>query len=160
MSQEDFMQSWFHKARSVLLVGLPLALLLTSAALGNQPRLAIGGYDTVAYFTDGTPVPGTAEFQYQWHNITWQFASAAHRDLFTADPERYAAQYDGHCAIGVSVESGHKDTVDPEAWTIVNGKLYISHTKYWSDEWRKNVATNISRADANWPTVKNMPEPE
>jgi hypothetical protein len=72
MSQEDFMQSWFHKARSVLLVGLPLALLLTSAALGNQPRLAIGGYDTVAYFTDGKPVPGTAEFQYQWHDTTWQ----------------------------------------------------------------------------------------
>ncbi len=62
--------------------------------------------------------------------------------------------------MGVSVENGHKDTVDPEAWTIVNGKLYISHTKYWSDQWRKNEATNISRADANWPTVKKMSEPD
>ena len=54
---------------------------------------------------------------------------------------------------------GHKDTVDPEAFTIVNGKLYVNHTKYWTNEWRKNEAENISRADKNWQTVKDTPEP-
>ena len=56
-------------------------------------------------------------------------------------------------------ENGHKDTVDPEAFTIVNGKLYVNHTKYWTTEWRKNESENISRADKNWLTVKDTPEP-
>ena len=56
-------------------------------------------------------------------------------------------------------ENGHKDTVDPEAFTIVNGKLYVNHTKYWTTEWRKNEAEYISRADKNWSTVKDTPEP-
>lgn len=152
------MRSWFHRARSVLLAGLPLAVVFAASALGDEPRPAIGGYDTVAYFTDAKAVPGKPEFKYEWHDATWQFASAAHRDLFIADPEHYAAQYDGHCAMGVSFEGGHKDTVDPEAWTIVNGRLYVNHDMHWRDEWRKNAATNISRADTNWPTVKNTPE--
>jgi len=62
--------------------------------------------------------------------------------------------------MGVSYESGHKDTVDPEAWTIINGRLFVNHDMHWRDEWRKNAATNISRADANWPTVRNTPEPK
>ena len=86
-------------------------------------------------------------------------ASKDDLDLFTANPEKYAAQYDGHCAMGVSYESGHKDTVDPEAFTIVNGKLYVNHTKYWTTEWRKNESENISRADKNWVTVRHTPEP-
>ena len=77
--------------------------------------------------------------------------------FFRANPEKYAAQYDGHCAMGVSYENGHKDTVDPEAFTIVNGQLYVNHTKYWTNEWRKNEAENISRADKNWATVKDTP---
>jgi hypothetical protein len=62
--------------------------------------------------------------------------------------------------MGVAYEDGHKDTVDPEAFTIVNGKLYVNHTKYWTTEWRKNSAANISRGDKNWLTVKATPEPE
>jgi hypothetical protein len=61
--------------------------------------------------------------------------------------------------MGVGYENGHKDTVDPEAFTIVNGKLYVNHTKYWTTEWRKNEAENISHADKNWSTVKDTPEP-
>ena len=62
--------------------------------------------------------------------------------------------------MGVAYEKGHKDTVDPEAFTIVNVKLYLNHTKYWTTEWRKNEAANISRADKNWLAVKATPEPE
>lgn len=94
----------------------------------GSPRLAIGGYDTVAYHTK--------------------------------NPEKYAAQYDGHCAMGVAYENGHKDTVDPEAFTIVNGKLYVNHTKCWTTKWRENAEANIRQADKNWVTVKDSPEPE
>ena len=135
------------------------ALADTAPDMNGTPRLAIGGYDTVAYFTAGKAVPGSLDYQTTWHDARWQFASKTDLDLFVANPEKYAAQYDGHCAMGVAYENGHKDTVDPEAFTIVNGKLYVNHTKYWTTEWRKNEAENISRADKNWLTVKDAPEP-
>jgi len=131
----------------------------TRPSMSEAPRLAIGGYDTVAYFTVGKAVPGSLDYQTVWHDARWQFASKEDLDLFTANPEKYAAQYDGHCALGVAYENGHKDTVDPEAFTIVKGKLYINHTKYWTTEWRKNESENISRADKNWQTIKDTPEP-
>lgn len=135
------------------------ALADTAPEMSGGPRLAIGGYDTVAYFTVGKAVPGTLDYQTVWHDARWQFASKQDLELFVANPEKYAAQYDGHCAMGVAYENGHKDTVDPEAFTIVNGKLYVNYTKYWTTEWRKAESENISRADKNWATVKNSPEP-
>jgi enamine deaminase RidA (YjgF/YER057c/UK114 family) len=131
-------------------------------AWGEEARLSISGYDPVAYFTDGKPVPGSSEIQYVWHDARWRFASAAHRDLFVGDPNRYAAQYDGYCAGGMAggaVFGPHKDTVDPEAWAIVDGKLYLTHTRYTLERWRPNVAENIKRADANWSVVAHQPEP-
>jgi hypothetical protein len=145
---------------------LPLALLISPAmgdvmsAMDSSPRLAIGGYDTVSYHTRGEAVPGNVDYQTIWHDARWQFSSKENLDLFTKDPEKYAAQYDGHCAMGVSIDSGHKSKIDPQAWAIVDGKLYVNYNKHWADEFLKNTATNISRADANWPVVKNMPEPK
>jgi enamine deaminase RidA (YjgF/YER057c/UK114 family)/YHS domain-containing protein len=136
-----------------------LAYLLMPAAWGEEARLAIGGYDAVAYFTDGKPVPGSTEFEYLWHGARWRFASAAHRDHFVKDPERYAPQYDGYCAMGVAWKDPHKDTVDPQAWAIVDGKLYLTHTTRGLDGWRQDADRNIKTADANWPIVKGQTEP-
>jgi len=73
------------------------------------------------------------------------------RDLFVKDPDRYTPQYDGYCAMGVSNgEAAHKDTVDPEAWAIVDGKRYFTHNKYWLQVWREQAEQYIKRADANW----------
>ena len=154
--------------RSLAVFAAGLTILAVVPAFGadvaptwdGTPRLAIGGYDTVAYHTKGKAIPGSPDYQTIWHDARWQFASKEDLDLFTKDPEKYAARYDGHCAMGVAYEDGHKDTVDPEAFTIVDGKLYLNHTKYWALEWRKNSAENISRADKNWVTVKDTPEPE
>jgi hypothetical protein len=73
----------------------------TAPQMSGTPRLAIDGYDTVAYFTVGKAVPGTLEYQTIWHGARWQFATKQDLDLFTANPTKYAAQYDGHCAMGV-----------------------------------------------------------
>jgi hypothetical protein len=140
--------------------GVPTSEENMAPDMAGLRRLAIGGYDTVAYHTIGKAVPGSLEYQTIWNNARWQFSSKENLDLFTKDPEKYAAQYDGHSAMGVAYENGHKDTVDPEAFTIVNGKLYLNHTKYWAIEWRKNSSENIGRADKNWLTVKGTPEPE
>ena len=145
-------------AIALTMIALP-ALADTAPEMSGMPRLAIGGYDTVAYFTLGKAVLGSLDYQTVWHDARWQFANKEDLALFAANPEKYAAQYDGHCAMGVAYENGHKDTVDPEAFTIVNGKLYVNHTKYWTTERRKNESENISRADKNWVTVKDTPEP-
>jgi enamine deaminase RidA (YjgF/YER057c/UK114 family) len=157
------MWAWFCRARSsAALLGFLLVLLFYPAARGGETRLAISGYDPVAYFTDRKPAPGKPEFEHVWHDARWRFASAAHRDLFVGDPNHYAPQYDGYCAGGVAdaaVFGPHKDTVDPEAWAIVDGKLYLTHTRYSMGRWQPNLAENIKRADANWPAVAQQPEP-
>ena len=78
--------------------GLLSVVAAGPVAWGDEARIAIAGYDAVAYFTDAKPVPGRTEFEYAWHDARWQFASSAHRDLFIGNPEHYAPQYDGYCA--------------------------------------------------------------
>ena len=130
------------------------------AARSEEPKLSISGYDTVAYFTDGKPVQGKSEFEYLWHKLRWRFANGEHRDLFVKDPNRYAPQYDGYCAMGTSNEAeAHKDTVDPEAWAIVDGKLYLTHNQYWLQVWREKAEEYIKRADASWQAVAELSEP-
>ena len=118
---------------SAALTGLLFAAILAPDARSEEPKLSISGYDPVAYFTDGKPVQGKSEFEYLWHKLRWRFANDAHRQSFAKDPDRYAPQYDGYCAMGVSNDdAAHKDTVDPEAWAIVDGKLYLTHRhKLW-----------------------------
>jgi hypothetical protein len=141
-----------------LYLGLIFLSLVLQPAWGGETRLAIRGYDPVAYFTDGAPVPGKSEFEHEWQRSRWRFASAAHRDLFTADPDRYAPQYDGYCAMGVAQGQGHKSEVDPEAWAIVDGKLYLTFDRFWLGKWREDISANIKQANENWPTVKEQPE--
>jgi enamine deaminase RidA (YjgF/YER057c/UK114 family) len=138
-------------------------LLAASPSRADETKLAISGYDPVAYFTDGKPTPGQSEFEHRWHNARWRFASAAHRDSFAGNPDRYAPQYDGYCAVGVTgvdFAAPHKDTVDPEVWTIIDGKLYLAHGRgaFW-DEWREKAAEKIKSADESWKFVKNQAEP-
>jgi enamine deaminase RidA (YjgF/YER057c/UK114 family) len=158
--EENTMRMAYFSPRSRLaMVASLLFCLLAPTARGDETRLSISGYDPVAYFTDGKPVPGSSKFEYVWHDARWRFASAAHRDLFVKDPERYAPQYDGYCALGVAWGQPHKDTVDPNAWAIVDGKLYLSHSPRGLLAWQEKAAENIKRADQNWPTVEHQAEP-
>jgi enamine deaminase RidA (YjgF/YER057c/UK114 family) len=146
--------------RGVVLLGLLFAALAGSPARGDEPRLSISGYDPVAYFTLGRPLQGKPEFEYVWRRSRWRFASGEHRDLFIRDPHRYAPQYDGYCAMGAADQAvAHKDTVDPEAWAIVDGKLYLVRTRYWLERWRERVEEYIRRADADWGVVADLPDP-
>jgi len=145
---------------SAALAGLVFATVVVSTARSEEPKLSISGYDPVAYFTDRKPVPGNAEFEYLWHKLRWRFANDAHRASFAKDPDRYTPQYDGYCAMGVADgAAGHKDTVDPEAWAIVDGKLYLTHVPQGMDAWRQSAAEYINKADANWAVVKDLSEP-
>lgn len=115
--------------------------------------IAIRGTDPVAYFTQGEPVSGSAEYTYDWNGATWQFASAEHRDLFAANPEQYAPEYGGYCAWAVS--QGYTASIDPEAWKIVDGQLYLNYDKRVQQRWARDIPGNIAKANQNWPDVLN-----
>jgi len=150
-----------HLKLSAMLAGLLLATGLSTAARSEEPKLSTSGYDPVAYFTDGKPTQGKAEIEYLWHKLAWRFASPAHRDLFAKDPDHYAPQYDGYCALGVAVDDAeHKDTIDPQAWAIVDGKLYLVHNQYWLQVWQEKAEEHIKQANKDWDVVKNLAAPE
>jgi hypothetical protein len=113
--------------------------------------VAIDGYDPVAYFVDGAPREGSKQFTFDWSGASWRFASAAHRDLFAADPAKYAPQYGGYCAWAV----GHGSTagIDPEAWTIRDGKLYLNYDLEIRYKWLGDVPGWIAKGDENWPKL-------
>lgn len=113
--------------------------------------IAIRGADPVAYFTDSAFVQGSSEFSHKWNGVTWQFASAENRDAFAADPDAFAPQYGGFCAWAVS--QGYTADIDPEAWKIVDGKLYLNYNQSIQKKWSKDIPGNIAKADQNWPSV-------
>lgn len=113
---------------------------------------AIRGYDPVAYFTQGKPVKGSSDYEYEWKGATWRFSSAEHRDAFKANPEKYAPQYGGHCAWAVS--QGYTASTVPEAWRIVDGKLYLNYSLGVKATWEQDVPGNIAKGDKNWPGLK------
>jgi YHS domain-containing protein len=112
--------------------------------------LALKGYDAVAYFTEGKPVKGGKDFEYAWSGARWQFSSAANRDLFKANPEKYAPQNGGYCTWAVS--KGYTASISPNAWKVVNGKLYLNHPLA-KGKFEKDVQGAIARADENWPKI-------
>jgi len=120
----------------------------------DSNHVAIKGYDTVAYFTDGKAVKGSSAFEYFYDDAKWQFSSATHRDLFAADPDRYMPQYGGFCA-GAMV-FGDLTPADPEAWVIVDGKLYMVAKKAMVEGWKADAAENIGAADKQWPDVQQQ----
>ncbi len=124
-----------------------------SAPVFTADGAAIHGYDPVAYFTEGRPVPGDAQFTHPYQGATWRFASSANRDRFAADPQKYAPQYGGYCAYAVA--KGSTASTDPEAWSIVDDKLYLNYSSGVQKLWSRDIAGNISKADANWPGLRN-----
>ena len=110
--------------RRTILQGLALSAVLAVPALAQDALpLALKGYDPVAYFTDGKPTPGTAAYEITFDGQRYRFASAQHRDLFKASPDKYAPQFGGLCAMNLS--RGVKRESDPHNWVISNGNLYV-----------------------------------
>ncbi len=125
----------------------------SSINTGYFGGVAIEGFDTVAYFTDGRAIKGSEQFAYDWLGVTWMFANAEHRDLFAKQPLSYAPQYGGHCALGTSLGESTIN-IDPEAWSIVDGKLYLQYSKGGREQWERDRAARIVAADQKWPEVK------
>ncbi|MES2148566.1 MAG: YHS domain-containing (seleno)protein [Pseudomonadota bacterium] len=113
---------------------------------------ALKGYDPVAYFAQQKALKGDPRFTHQWQGSEWRFASAENLQAFKADPEKYAPQFGGYCAYGVS--QGYAPAVDPTAYTIVDGKLYLNYNATVSLKWNADREGYISLGRQNWPALK------
>jgi YHS domain-containing protein len=131
----------------------------TAVNTGYFGGVAIEGHDTVAYFTDGQATKGSEEFAYDWLGATWYFATAEHRDLFAGQPVQYAPQYGGHCAMGTAFGESTAN-IDPEAWAIVDGKLYLQYSKGAREAWEQDRADRIAAGDQKWPEIAARMESE
>jgi YHS domain-containing protein len=146
-----------------LLGSVTFAAMLTLSAAGfagayfEKGGAAIEGHDPVAYFKQNKPVKGSTTFSATHQGSTFHFASAANRDAFVADPEKYAPQYGGFCAYAVA--SGYKAKIEPDAFTIVNGKLYLNYDQSIQRRWRRDIPGYIRKGDHNWPEVSKKPFP-
>ena len=142
------------------MIGSLVFLLLFSFAVQAQksevfstPEGAIHGYDPVSYFSEHKPVKGDKNYKMNWNSATWYFASQKNLELFKLNPQMYAPQYGGYCAYGLA--DGHKASTDPQAWTIVNGKLYLNYNKEVQGYWNKKQGEYILTADKHWPDIKD-----
>lgn len=144
---------------------LPLAMAFAFAGISTAIAdevfitngVAIHGYDPVAYFFDHKPVKGTKRFTASYEGATFYFASAARRDAFKSDPARYAPQYGGYCAFGIA--EGHEAPTEPQAFTVVDGKLYLNYNDDVLQTWRKDMPGYVNMANANWDAVKIQAAP-
>ncbi len=114
---------------------------------------AINGYDPVAYFTQEKPVKGDTTHKYNWDWAEWRFSSAENLATFAGNPEKYAPKYGGYCAYAVS--RGYTAPTDPEAWSVVDGALYLNYSKGVRSRWQSDQAANIVVGDKNWPGLRD-----
>tara|TARA_R110002096_G_scaffold7102_3_gene31475 strand:+ start:5210 stop:5656 length:447 start_codon:yes stop_codon:yes gene_type:complete len=133
-------------------IATPVFAAKAKIFVGNN-GFAINGYDPVAYFTQSTPVEGMDSYKSEYMDATFLFSSAENKAMFDENPAQYAPQYGGYCAYAVS--KGYTAKTEPDAWTVVDDRLYLNFDTGVRDVWRRDIPGNIERANANWPDVVN-----
>ncbi len=146
----------FHRQliAGLLILGNALTALADNSTETDANDVILAGHDAVAYFTESKPVPGRPDFTAQYQGAVYRFASTENRDLFRANPAKYAPAYGGYCALGASF--GKKFEIDGKAFEIVEGRLYVNKNIKIYNTWKKDIPTNIVKAEGQWPTIKNV----
>lgn len=132
-----------------------LLMLSAPASAGSEVNtgyfgnVAIKGYDPVAYFTERKAMEGSREHTLRWLGADWRFISAGNKRAFAANPQRYAPQYGGHCATGLAIHGGLTKDIDPEAWAIIDGKLYLNYSKL-TNQMLTDGEVTTQKADTKW----------
>lgn len=150
---------WYNQMTTWRKVLTFVLMLTTFSAYAGDPvytgffnNKAVSGYDPVAYFTEGKPIKGKSEFEYDYKGADWYFSTQENLELFKANPEKYAPQYGGFCAWAVAAKHDRAPG-DPEYWRIVDGKLYLNYDKSVQEKWEQDVPGFIAEADRYWPTL-------
>ena len=144
--------------RSIGLIGILIMLSISQSVIAKnginanaKTGLAIEGYDPVAYFKQNEARPGEEAYSYEYNGITWRFTNQQNRQSFIDAPHQYLPQYGGFCAFAAS-RNAIAD-VDPLAWTIDQGKLYLNYSLGVRNKWRTDQTPNIKKADGFWPEL-------
>jgi len=116
---------------------------------GTFSSLAVGGYDTVAYFKQGKAVEGNSTYSTKYKGATWQFASKENLDAFVANPTAFAPQFGGYCAWAIA--QNYTASGDPQVWSLVQGKLYLNYNREVAAKWSKDIPGFIAAGNKNWP---------
>lgn len=145
-------QRFPHVLAAVLLLALGFSWTTRASEVHVTDGVALKGHDPVAYFTAGKPRRGLPYLRAEHGGAAYLFATPESRDAFKADPARYLPQYGGYCAFGVA--GGYKADIDPAAFSIVEGKLYLNYNASVQRDWSKDTSGFIRKADVRWPEVK------
>lgn len=143
----------------VLFIGIAVGLAACSndgefVAVNTDPDgVAIRGFDAVAYFAVDSAVQGNGAYEYVWNGARWLFANAENLERFRQDPEAYAPQYGGYCSYAVS--KGYTADGDPNAWKVVDGKLFLNYSPDVKKIWEKEESNNITKATKNWKEFRS-----
>ena len=136
---------------AALAIFFAISLSAQTVQYNSNKGIAIKGYDPVAYFIEHKAVEGNKQFSTEWSGSQWKFISQSNLDSFKLTPEKYAPQFGGYCAMGVS--ENHKAPTDPTAWTIVNDKLYLNYNASVKEMWLKDTVNRINTANTNWQSL-------
>jgi hypothetical protein len=138
--------------RLVLLFAAASLMAMPSSFAAEKVPLAIKGYDPVAYFTIGKAVLGKPDIEYEWDEQRYRFVSTEHRELFKADPVRYAPQFTNFCAMALARGEVHQ--ANPEYWLVTGRKLYLFGGSSGWERFKKDLAGNIPKANDNRDLVR------
>lgn len=149
-----------------ILSSLTAAVLLASASFSfaaeetqqDSNGVILSGYDAVSYFTDSKATPGYAGISTVHDGAIYHFSSEANRDLFNANPSKYAPQYGGFCAYGAAI--GAKFPIDPSVFAVVDDKLYVNNSANVSKLWNAKQAKAIVLADKKWSKIREVASSE
>lgn len=122
------------------------------AEFNLENKVALQGYDPVAYFTVKKAVKGKKEIAASYEGVTYYFSSQSNKETFQKSPSNYEPQYGGWCAYAMG-DSGEKVEIDPETFKILDGKLYVFYNAFFNNtlkSWNKNEANLKKKADNNW----------
>ena len=166
-AQGDERMRWFKRNVTVGMVLLLAAMsafgaerintLDRTGLFGYKPSgVAIRGYDTVAYFTDGRPTKGLDAFAAEWEGATWKFSSQKNLDIFNGDPAQFAPKFGGYCAYGVAM--GNLVKIEPDLWTIVEGKLYLNFDEDVQSSWEEDITGFIKIANGKFEELLSIHE--
>jgi hypothetical protein len=134
-------------------LAVPIGATTTEyVVVDRHTGLAINGFDPVAYFTDGAPGLGRAEFEYRWKGAVWRFRNEGNRSAFIADPDVYTPRFGGYDPIGVARGVGVPG--DPQVWLMTGERLYLFYTPATREAFGGDAEAVIATADRNWPSVQ------
>jgi YHS domain-containing protein len=154
MSKHSVFQSMLCKFIAVMVTSVLFGCSAMAGEFYEKEGVAIKGYDPVAFFKENKPVLGLPEHKAEFKGSVFYFASQANRDAFTAEPVKYAPQYGGFCAFGMT--NGYKAATDPQTFTIVEDKLYLNYNHEVKKLWSAEIPSFIAKADKNWPDASKQ----